>query len=80
MAPVLAYLKYIDHLQELGLTVMDLTGRDIRAALEISLEFGLVMADAAHLAVMRRAKITHLASADSDFNLVSSITLWSPRM
>jgi predicted nucleic acid-binding protein len=51
---------------------------DIQAALDIGLEFGLVMADAAHLAVMRRAKISHLASADSDFKVVSSITLWSP--
>jgi predicted nucleic acid-binding protein len=80
MAPVLSYLKYIDHLQELGLIVLDLTVRDIRTALDISLEFGLVMADAAHLSVMQRAKISHLASADSDFNLVSSITLWSPKI
>ena len=61
MTPVLAYLKYLDHLQALGLTVLDLTGRDIRAALDISLEFGLVMADAAHLAVMHRAKVSNLA-------------------
>jgi predicted nucleic acid-binding protein len=36
------------------------------------------MADAAHLAVMERKGISHMASSDSDYMAVSNITLWTP--
>jgi predicted nucleic acid-binding protein len=78
LAPVILYATYIEHLSEFGLSVLDLTGEDLRAALALTAEHGLITADAAHLAVMKRMQIVHLASGDPDFGDVSSITLWSP--
>lgn len=40
--------------------------------------YGLITADAAHLAVMERKGIQHIATADNDFVSVPDITVWSP--
>ena len=71
-------MNYVQLLSKSGLTVLELTSHDIRQALLKSLSYGLMTADAAHLAVMERRKVSHLASDDSDFEMVPSITLWSP--
>ena len=72
------YREYIDTLKDFGLAVLDLTDKDMALALEKAKAYGLMMADAAHLAVMERKGISHLASSDSDFKAVSHITLWTP--
>ena len=76
--PVTEYRGYIDLLKDFGLTVLDLTDKDMTAAVHKSKTCGLITADAAHIAVMERKGITHLASNDQDFRAVSNITLWSP--
>jgi predicted nucleic acid-binding protein len=50
----------------------------LKAALLKAKEYGLVMADASHIAVMERKGISHMASSDGDFSSVKNITLWSP--
>jgi predicted nucleic acid-binding protein len=76
--PVEEYRGYIDMLKDFGLTVLDLTDKDMSSAIQKAKIYGLITADAAHIAVMERKGITHLASSDSDFKAVSHITLWSP--
>jgi len=76
--PVVEYRGYLDMLKDFGLTVLDLTDKDMAAAIQKAKIYGLIAADAAHIAVMERKGITHMASSDSDFKAVNHITLWSP--
>ncbi len=76
--PVIEYMGYLDMLKDFGLTVLDLTDKDMAAAIQKAKGYGLIAADAAHLAVMERKGIVHMASGDSDFQAVADLTLWSP--
>ncbi len=76
--PVLEYRGYIEILKDFGLAVLDLTDKDMAAALLKAKEYGLIMADASHIAVMERKGISNIASSDGDFSSVKNITLWSP--
>ncbi len=76
--PVEEYREYINYLKDFGLTILDLTDRDMVVAIQKARTYGLITADAAHIAIMERKGITHIASSDSDFKAISSITLWSP--
>jgi predicted nucleic acid-binding protein len=78
LRPLVEYKKYIGILGDAGMKVFDLTGQDVLEAIEASGRHNLLVADAAHLAVMKRKQIDHLASGDSDFSTVPDITLWSP--
>lgn len=78
LKPVMEYRGYIDMLKGFGLTVLDLTDKDMTIAIEKSKTYGLITADAAHIAVMERKGIIHMASSDNDFEPVNKITLWSP--
>lgn len=76
--PVEEYREYIDNLKEVGMTVLDLTDKDMSEAIKKAKAHGLITADAAHLAVMARKGITNIATNDNDFEAVSGITVWSP--
>jgi predicted nucleic acid-binding protein len=76
--PVAEYREYLDTLKDFGLGVLDLTDKDMALAIEKAKAYGLIMADAAHLAIMERKEISHIASSDNDFKAVSNITLWTP--
>jgi predicted nucleic acid-binding protein len=78
LSPLIEYLDYIDKMREAGMTVIDLTGNDIRQAAKYAKDNGLITADAAHLAVMFRKSIQHIATEDADFDAVKNITVWSP--
>lgn len=78
LSPLVEYFDYIDKMREAGMNVIDLTGNDIRQAAHYAGDNGLVTADAAHLAVMFRKSIRHIATEDSDFAAVKNITIWSP--
>jgi predicted nucleic acid-binding protein len=78
IAPVEAYRSYINSLKDLGLKILDLTDEDMKRALQISKAYGLVTADASHVAVMERTRIGSLATGDSDFRVLKEITVWSP--
>jgi len=78
IGPVGKYMEYIDYLKDMGLKVIDLTDKDMVMALHKARRYGLITADAAHLAVMDRKGIRHLASSDRDFKVVEGITLWMP--
>ena len=74
--PLFRYQHYIETLKAGGLKIGGLTEEDIPRALHISRQWGLLTADALHLAVMERKRIVHLASADRDFEEIEGITLW----
>ena len=76
--PLFRYHHYIETLKAGGLRVSGLTEEDIPRALHISRQWGLLTADALHLAVMERKRIVHLASADRDFEGIERVTLWKP--
>lgn len=78
LKPVVAYMEYIEMLTKFGLGVLELTGNDMRRAVQKVYDYGLMTADAAHLAVMERKGIEHLASSDRDFNPIETITIWVP--
>ena len=78
LTPLIEYMEYISKLQEAGLNVIDLRSNDIKQAAQLSKDHGLITADAAHLAVMLRKSIHHIATEDYDFSLVPNITVWSP--
>lgn len=76
--PLVHYWKYIDGLRGLGVTIIDLKGADIAAATALTKSAGLITADAAHLSVMKRRGIRHIATADKDFTSLSDVSVWSP--
>lgn len=78
LSPLFEYMDYIDKLQEAGMTVIDLKGSDIKQAAHHAKDNGLITADAAHVSVMLRKSIYHVATEDSDFASVANITVWSP--
>ena len=77
-SPLFRYLKYLDILKTGGLKVIGLVEEDVERAIYIAGQWGLLTADALHLAVMERKEIINLASADSDFEVIKGITLWKP--
>ncbi len=78
LSPVVEYMKYIELLKECGMAIIDLKGRDMIIAIQKARVYGLITADAAHLAVMERKGVRHMATGDNDFKVVADITVWSP--
>lgn len=76
--PVVKYRGYVEILKDFGMVVLDLTDEDMAIAIQKAREYGLIAADAAHIAAMDRKKIKHIASSDSDFRVVAGVSLWSP--
>jgi predicted nucleic acid-binding protein len=78
LSPLIEYMDYIYKLREAGMVVIDLKGSDIKDAARLAKDNGLITADAAHLAVMLRKSIHHIATEDADFATVPDTTVWSP--
>lgn len=78
MESVGKYLEYIRTLQSICLQVLDFLEKDMRDAVKMISLYGLMPADAAHVAVIARKGIKHLATSDRDFTVVGDITIWSP--
>ncbi|OGW46727.1 MAG: hypothetical protein A2Y66_07050 [Nitrospirae bacterium RBG_13_41_22] len=78
LKPVEEYRGYINNLKDFGLTVLDLSDKDMIAAIQKAKAYGLLTADAAHIAVMEKKGIKNIASSDSDFKIINNIVLWSP--
>jgi predicted nucleic acid-binding protein len=65
-------------LKDAGMTIFELKGEDILLAIDKTEANGLIIADAAHLVIMQKKGIVHLASADNYFLSVTDIIQWSP--
>lgn len=76
--PVRKYQSYLKNLILLGLDVPEVTASVMFAAVEISADTGLLITDAAHVALMQEKGIVHIASDDEDFTPIPGLTLWKP--
>lgn len=76
--PVLKYMDYIVLLKDSSMTIIELKDIDMMTALQKTKKYGLITADAAHLSVMERKGISHIATSDSDFRDIPGLTVWSP--
>ena len=63
-APVLEYKAYLEGLAFLGLNIVDVTGTQMFAAPDIGADQALLIADAAHVAIMHGLNMHHLATDD----------------
>jgi predicted nucleic acid-binding protein len=77
-APVLEYKTYLESLAFLGMRTVEVTSAHMLMAADIGTEIGLLIADAAHIAVMRERGISHLATADAELFNIKGITVWAP--
>ncbi len=77
-APVLEYKSYLESLALLGMRIVDVTGTHMLTAADIGAEVGLLITDAAHVAVMREQGTSHLATADADLFNIAGVTAWVP--
>lgn len=77
-APVLEYKAYLESLAFLGMKIVEVTGVHMLTAADIGAEFGLLITDASHVAVMRERGISHLTTADADLFDIEGITVWTP--
>lgn len=68
----------LTQLSRFHLRVLPITLRLVTLARRLSHEFGLLTNDALLLATMRAYSLTHLASNDTDFLSVPSLSLWRP--
>lgn len=68
----------IQHIPRWRIQVLPSRWREVALAVELSLSYRLLTTDALIVATMRAHRLTHLASNDSDFARVPSLTLWRP--
>jgi uncharacterized protein len=76
--PVLKYKAYLEGLRFLGLNIVEVSGTQMLAAPDIGSEEGLLITDAAHVAVMQDLNIRHLATDDADLAHIPGIVVWTP--
>ncbi len=76
--PVLEYKSYLESLALLGMRIVDVTRAHMLMAADIGAEFGLLITDAAHVAVIREQGISHMATADADLFNIEGIVAWMP--
>jgi len=68
----------MDEITLIGLQVLAVEKSHVSRACDISRQTGLLSSDAVLVAVMQANGLTHLASADPDFDRVPGITRYSP--
>jgi predicted nucleic acid-binding protein len=72
------YSKDIDNILSLPITVGSITKTDIINSTSLRSKYGLLTNDSLNLAFMKRNKITHIITHDSDFDAISDITVLKP--
>ena len=72
------YRRAIDELSLLGVEVLDVTGRLVSLATDVSRQHGLLSGDALIVAVMREHGLTAIASNDADFDRVPGLKRYAP--
>jgi len=69
----------VDAIFSLDLQVYEIEQLDVRNALRLFDEFGISPYDCVHVAVMKRAGITQIISADKDFDKIAGIQRLDPK-
>ncbi len=76
--PAQQYLGYIEALTHKGLTLVNITADQMRRAVDLGCQLGLLITDATHVATWQAHGIVHVATDDEDMWCVSGVTAWGP--
>ncbi len=72
------HLVVTEKIQAVGVQILPTTLDDLLASQEFKMAFGLLTNDAITLAVMKRHRLTHIATNDPDFERAEFLTVWKP--
>ncbi len=75
---LIRYKTILRDLLQTGVNILPLTYQDLHASKEYRDHYGLMVNDSLIVAVMKREKIQHLATNDSDFERVPNISVRVP--
>ena len=67
-----------EKIQAIGVNILAPTIDDLLASQEFKIVFGFLTNDAINLSVMKRYRLTHIATNDPDFERVEYLKLWRP--
>jgi predicted nucleic acid-binding protein len=76
--PVKEYSDYLTELTYGGLEILTVDGGLVEKSIDLGLRYGLLTTDAIHLSTMKQYGIINIATNDSDFERVDSITIYKP--
>ncbi len=76
--PVKEYCDYLTDLTYGGLEILAVDGGLVEKSIELGLRYGLLTTDAIHLSTIKQYGINNIATNDSDFERVESITIYKP--
>ncbi|VVB94464.1 tRNA(fMet)-specific endonuclease VapC [uncultured archaeon] len=76
--PVREYSDYLTELTYGGLEILTVDGGLVEKSTDLGLRYGLLTTDAIHLSTMKQYGIINVATNDSDFERVESITIYKP--
>ncbi len=72
------YLSIPSDIYRLGVSILDVTYRELHTSKRVRAEYGLLTNDSIIVALMQKYKILHLATNDQDFKRVKGIKVWMP--
>jgi len=75
LKPLKAFRKYVEHMLAKGLRVVCVTYEDWRDAARFIEKYGLLPADAIHVAIALRVGAETIATFDDDFRVVKEISV-----
>ena len=78
VARLTQHLLVPDHIEAIGIEILTVGIDDIRAGAGIKKDYGLLTNDAINLALMRRHRLTCIASNDADFERITDLLVWKP--
>jgi predicted nucleic acid-binding protein len=76
--PVKEYSDYLTELTYSGLKILIVDAGVIEKSIDLGSRYGLLTTDAIHLSTIKQYGINNIATNDSDFERVDSITLYKP--
>jgi predicted nucleic acid-binding protein len=76
--PVKEYNDYLTELTYGGLEILTVDGGLVEKSIDLGLRYGLLTTDAIHLSTIKQYGITNIATNDSDFERVESLTIYKP--
>lgn len=78
ISKLIAFQRAVDQVPLLGIHVVDVTLDLVLGATKLSRQFELLSGDALIVAVMQRHGLANLASSDTDFDHVHTLTRYAP--
>jgi predicted nucleic acid-binding protein len=76
--PVREYIAYLTELTYSGLKILIVDAGVVEKSIDFGSHYGLLTTDAIHLSTIKQYGINNIATNDSDFERVESITLYKP--